>query len=105
MKDLVDCATVTLVLLLPSKAIDKKSNREGSKNASNRKDGNGDGPNGCEGVLRDGILVAFKPRTIDEPFDDLARDRQNKLIFTTKQDSAIMTTMLKERQASLSWII
>lgn len=71
-----DCATVTLVLLLPSKAIDKESNREGSKNASNRKDGNSDGPDCCEGALSDGILVAFKPRVIDEPFNDLARDRQ-----------------------------
>lgn len=78
MKDLDDCATGTLVLLLPSKAIDKKSNGEGSKNASNRKDGNGDGPDCGEGVLRDGLLVAVFPRAVDEPFDDLAGTRQTK---------------------------
>lgn len=73
-----DCATATLVLLLPSKAIDKESNREGAKDASNRKDGNSDGPDCCEGALSDGLLVAFKPRIIDEPFNDLAQDRKTK---------------------------
>lgn len=105
MTNLVDCAAVTLVFLLPSKAIDKETNREGSKDASNRKDGNSDGPDCCEGVLGDGLLVAFKPRTIDEPFNDLAQDRQNKSIFTSKQDGVIMTTMLKKRQALLLRII
>lgn len=77
-----------LVLLLPSKAIDKKSNREGSKNASNRKDGDSDGPDCCEGAFRDGLLVAILPRTVDEPFDDLAgTDGQNKFIFTSKRDN------------------
>lgn len=73
-----DCATATLVLLLPSKAIDKKSNREGAKDASNRKDGNSDGPDCCEGALSDGLLVAFKPRIIDELLNDLAQDRKTK---------------------------
>lgn len=82
MKNLGDCATVTLVLLLPSKAVDKESNREGAKDASNRKDGNSDGPDCCERALSDGLLVAFKPRIIDEPSNDLAHNRQNTYIYS-----------------------
>lgn len=79
-------------VLLPSKAIDKESNREGAKYASNRKNGNSDGPDCCEGALRNGFLVAVKPCIVDETFNDLLKNKTN----SSKHDCVIMPKMLDE---------
>lgn len=57
--------------VLPSKAVDKESDGEGAKDATNREDGDSDGPDGCERVLTDGLLVAGQPRLIDKIPNDL----------------------------------
>lgn len=68
-------ATVWFVEI-PSKSVDKESNREGSEDASNREDGNGNGPDGCERVLGDLLIVAVKPCVIDKALDDLEHTRE-----------------------------
>lgn len=57
--------------VLPSEAVDKESDGEGAKDATNREDGDSDGPDGCEGGLLDGLLVALQPRLIDKTLNDL----------------------------------
>lgn len=56
---------------LPSEAVDKESDGEGAEDATNREDGDSDGPDGCEGVLGDGLRVALRPRLIDEILNGL----------------------------------
>lgn len=68
-------ATLSFVEI-PSESVDKESNREGSEDASNREDGNGNGPDGCERVLGDLLLVAVKPCLIDKVLDDLTHTEE-----------------------------
>lgn len=58
-------------LFLPSKAVDKESDREGAKDAADGEDGDGDGPDGRERGIRDLLLVAVEPRFIDKTLNDL----------------------------------
>lgn len=74
-----------LFSVLPSKAIDKESDGEGAKDATNREDGDSDGPDGCEGVLGDGLLVAVKPGFIDETLNDLRGRRVVERFYENKQ--------------------
>lgn len=61
------------ILFLPSKAIDKESDRKGAKDATNREDRDSNGPDGREGDLGDGLIVALNPRLIDEVLNYLPR--------------------------------
>ncbi len=69
---------IVFFVFLPSEAVDKESNGEGAKNASNREDGDRDGPDGCEVALGDGSLITVKPRLIDKVLNDLP---QKKITF------------------------
>lgn len=66
---------------LPSKAVDKESDGEGAKDATDREDGDGDGPDGREGALGDGLLVAVEPRLIDELLNDLTGEKETNVKY------------------------
>lgn len=68
--------------LSPSEAVDKQSDGEGAEYAADGEDRDGDGPDGGEGALGDGLLVAGEPSLIDEVLNDLMQEK--KIIVTVK---------------------
>lgn len=65
------------VIYLPSQTVDKESNREGTKNASNREDGHRNGPDSCEEAAGNLLPVTFFIRLIDEILNDLFKKRRH----------------------------
>lgn len=57
----------------PSKAIDKEPHGKGSNHASNREDGNGEGPERGECGRADGLLVSVQPGTVVEVLNHLQK--------------------------------
>lgn len=65
----------------PSKAIDKEPHGKGSDHASDREDGDGEGPERGEGGRADGFLISVQPGTVVEVLNHLRkRGQRNKAV-------------------------
>jgi len=75
----------SLVSTSPSEAVDEEADGEGAEDAPDREDGDGDGPDGGEGALADGLLVSLEPRLIDVLLNHLWRGERRQMEIFLKR--------------------
>lgn len=76
-------------MYLPAKAVDEQAHGEGAEDAADREDGDGDGPQGGEGGLGDGLLVPVEPCFVEEPLNNLAEQERKQHQLTTLPETEI----------------